>query len=71
MLGVVAIFVPVVGVVDAIRLAKPTSPWARWRYQGRREHRLAGASERHARHRRGQARGDRLRDAIGGAPSAR
>jgi hypothetical protein len=37
MLGVVAIFVPVVGVVAAIGLAKPTSPWARWRYQGLRD----------------------------------
>jgi hypothetical protein len=37
MLGVVAMFVPVVGVVAAIGLAKPTSPWARWRSQGLRD----------------------------------
>ncbi len=31
-LGVVGVFVPVVAVVPAVRLAKPNSPWARRRY---------------------------------------
>jgi hypothetical protein len=68
-LGVVAIFVPVVGVVAAVRLAKPASPWARWRYRGPHAHRLQRATERHDRHVRRRAMADRLRDAIGGAPS--
>jgi hypothetical protein len=33
MLGVVSIFVPLVGLVGALRLAKPHSPWARWFYK--------------------------------------
>jgi hypothetical protein len=33
MLGLAAIFVPLVGLVGALRLAKPHSPWARWFYK--------------------------------------
>jgi hypothetical protein len=33
MLGLVAIFVPLVGLIGALRLAKPHSPWARWFYR--------------------------------------
>lgn len=32
LLGVVGVFVPVVALVAAVRLARPTSPWARRRY---------------------------------------
>jgi hypothetical protein len=32
-LGVVGVFVPVVALVAALRLARPTSPWARRRYR--------------------------------------
>jgi hypothetical protein len=69
LLGVIAIFVPVVGIVTAIRLGRPDSPWARWRYRGRRADRLERARRRHARDRRLGAIGQRVRDAIGGAPS--
>ncbi|RAJ41686.1 hypothetical protein K353_02797 [Kitasatospora sp. SolWspMP-SS2h] len=31
-LGVIGLFVPLVALVAVGRLAKPTSPWARWRY---------------------------------------
>ena len=31
--GVVALFLPVLGLVGGIRLAKPTSPWAKWFYR--------------------------------------
>ncbi len=31
-LAVVSVIVPLVGIVCAIRLARPASPWARWRY---------------------------------------
>jgi hypothetical protein len=69
LLGVVSIFVPVVGLVSAVRLAKPNSPWAHWFYKGRRAERLDRARMRHSRdHRLGDI-GRRLRDAIGGAPS--
>jgi hypothetical protein len=69
LLGVISIFVPVVGVVTAIRLGKPDSPWARWRYRGRRADRLERARRRHASDRRLGMIGQRLRDAIGGAPN--
>jgi hypothetical protein len=69
LLGTVAVFVPVVGLVAALRLAKPTSPWARWVYRGPRAGRLARARERFAGDRRTEVLGRRLRDAIGGAPS--
>jgi hypothetical protein len=69
LLGVITIFVPVVGVITAIRLGKPDSPWARWRYRGRRADRLERARKRHVRDRRVGDIGQRLRDAIGGAPS--
>jgi hypothetical protein len=69
LLGVISIFVPVVGLITAVRLGKPDSPWARWRYRGRRADRLERARRRHARDRRLGDIGQRLRNAIGGAPS--
>jgi hypothetical protein len=69
LLGVVSIFVPVVGLVTAVRLGRPDSPWARWRYRGRRADRLERARRRHARDRRLGDIGQRLRNAIGGAPN--
>jgi hypothetical protein len=68
-LGAVAIFIPLVGLVAAIRLAKPGSPWARWRYKGKRADRLERARARHERDTRLDALGVRIRDAIGGAPT--
>jgi hypothetical protein len=69
LLGAISIFVPVVGLVAAVRLAKPNSPWARRRYRGRRAHRLERATARHERDTRLDAMGVRIRDAIGGAPT--
>ena len=69
LLGVVSIFVPVVGLVTALRLAKPTSPWARWVYRGQRAGKLDRAHRRYSDDRRSVELGRRLRDAIGGAPS--
>src|SRR2546421_424715 len=40
LLGVISIFIPLVGAVCAFRLAKPGSPWARRRYTGKRADRL-------------------------------
>jgi len=69
LLGVISIFVPVVGLVTAVRLAKPNSPWARWVYRGSRADRLDRARKRHAEERPLGDIGRRVRDAIGGAPS--
>jgi hypothetical protein len=64
-LGVTGVFVPVVSLVGALRLASPSSPWARWRYRsdGRK---MARAQSRYGRIR---ARRLRVRNAIAGAPS--
>jgi hypothetical protein len=70
LLGALTIFVPVVGLVTAARLAKPSSPWARWFYRGRRADRLDCARRRFSSDRRSEVLGRRLRDAVGGAPSS-
>ena len=65
--GLIGIVIPIVATVGAIRLAKPTSAWARRRYSGPK-----GAAKLAKSHRRfdaaHQRRRDRLRDALGGAP---
>ncbi len=65
MLGLMGVFVPLFSIAGAVRLAAPSSPWARWRYppDGRRMVRSQ------ARFRRVRARRRRLMNAIGGAPS--
>jgi hypothetical protein len=70
LLGVISLFAPVVGLFAAARLAKPSSPWARWRYRGGRAQKLERARARFGADRRGAILGDRLRNAIGGAPSS-
>jgi hypothetical protein len=53
--GLVGLWVPVLIVVGSIRLARPHSPWARWRYakpSRRAERKLARAVERERRVRR-------------------
>jgi len=64
-LAVAGIPIPFFGIVGAIRLGKPNSPWARRRYKpGSRK--LARAQRRAARHSR---RYRRLQELIGGAPT--
>ena len=46
--GVFGLFVPLLALVGAIRLARPNSPWARHRY-AKRPHKLAKAQRREAR----------------------
>lgn len=65
-LGVVAIFIPVVGLWAAVRLAKPTSPWARRFYRGRK---LERAGERFPPDRPGTRLRGAFFDAIGGHPT--
>jgi len=69
LLGVVAIFIPLVGLVSAIRLGKPQSPWAHRFYLGSREAKLARARERFAPDRRSAVLGRRVQDLIGGSPN--
>jgi hypothetical protein len=64
-LGVVGVFVPFLAPVAALRLARPTSPWARSRYD---ERRMARARRRFPAGRR--TRWDRLVDVFAGTPAA-
>jgi hypothetical protein len=66
LLGVIGVFVPLVSLVAVIRLAAPSSPWARWFYRpGSRK-----LSRSEARFARSRARHTRVMDLIGGAPTA-
>jgi hypothetical protein len=63
-LGVVGVFIPLLALVAALRLARPNSPWARRRYD---ERRMARARHRFPPGRR--TRWDRLVDVFAGAPA--
>ncbi len=65
MLGLLGVFVPVFSLVGAVRLAAPSSPWARRRYPPE-GHRMTRSR---ARYKRVRERRRRLMNAIGGAPS--
>ncbi|MGD9573081.1 MAG: hypothetical protein AB7V62_14445 [Thermoleophilia bacterium] len=61
--GLIGLFLPPLNLIGALRLAKPTSPWARWFYR-RRPRKMARAQKRY-----GEARTERLdrwRDRLGG-----
>ncbi|MFD0273490.1 hypothetical protein ACFVHB_06160 [Kitasatospora sp. NPDC127111] len=64
-LGVIGLLVPLVSAVACARLAKPTSPWARWRYApGSRK--AERALRRYPPDRR--TRLDALKELVGGTP---
>jgi hypothetical protein len=60
LMGVLALFLPFWGVVAALRLAKPGSPWAHRWYTGPRAGRLKRAQERFRPDRRSATLSDRL-----------
>jgi hypothetical protein len=70
-IGLLGLFVPpviVVVAIAAVRLARPHSPWAHWRYHGgsQAQEKMARAQSRERRH---LARlGIRLQNLIGGLP---
>jgi hypothetical protein len=64
-LALTGFFIPIpIGLIAAIRLAKPNSRWARWRYKNK-PRKLEKARIRHAKWER---RRTRFEDAIAGAP---
>jgi len=65
LLGVIGLFVPVVALVGAVRLAHPSSPWARRRYRGPR---LEQARARFDPSRRVGRWQRRIADLVAGAP---
>ncbi|HEY6761815.1 MAG TPA: hypothetical protein VI318_20110 [Baekduia sp.] len=68
LLGVLTLFVPIFGLIGAVRLAQPWSPWARRRYSPTR---LERARQRHSKHRWLARVRHRAIDAVTGAPSSR
>lgn len=64
LLGLIGVFIPVVSLVAALRLASPSSPWARWRYRAN-SGKLARSRARFA---QSHSRRLRLLNAIGGTP---
>jgi hypothetical protein len=71
--GMLGCFVPLVLLVAAVRLARPESPWARWRYRPgsqRGARKQVRAEQREARLRQPVIRAkDWLQDLIAGAPN--
>jgi hypothetical protein len=65
-IGLAGVFLPLVAVVGALRLARPRSPWARWRYppDSARLARATAREERMTRRRRAWS------DRIAGPPSS-
>jgi len=66
--GVAGLFIPLFAYYGAVRLAKPSSPWAR-RLYGQRNPRKQAKAEHRFRHNRVERVYDRFRIAIGGRPS--
>jgi hypothetical protein len=66
LLGVIGLFVPVAALFGALRLARPSSPWARRRYD---ETRRARAARRFAAHRPLARARRRAADLIAGRPT--
>jgi hypothetical protein len=66
LLGVIGLFVPVVALVGAVRLAHPASPWARWRYS---QPRIEQARTRFDPSRRTSRLQRRVADLVAGSPT--
>jgi hypothetical protein len=67
--GAIGFFFVPVALYGAVRLGKPGSPWARWRYGARDPGRQARAEERFRPDRRTERVKERFRDAVGGTTS--
>jgi hypothetical protein len=67
--GLLGILIPPLALIGAIRLARPSSPWARWRYRPD-SHKLTRATDRDTRQRQRWVRvRERVQDAVAGRPS--
>jgi hypothetical protein len=64
-MGIAGLFIPLLGLIGAIRLARPNSPWARWRYKDN----PAKMSRAMTRDLKREARKTRVRDFLGGSPT--
>ena len=69
-LGVLGLLFPLLALIGTLRLARPNSPWARWRYRpGSRK--SAKTAARAGRHKvRGRRLKHRIFDAVAGRPTS-
>jgi hypothetical protein len=67
--GFATLILPPLGLWGALRLGKPESAWARWRYGDRDPERLARAEQRFRPDRPAALWADRARELIGGFPA--
>lgn len=67
LMGLISLFLPALAIIGSIRLAKPDSPWARWKYR-EGSSKLARSRQRFGPEY--QERWNRFRDLFGGAPSS-
>jgi hypothetical protein len=68
--GFVGMFVPLIALVGAVRLAKPRSPWARLVYKPGGKRMLRAEARQRKHDERWGSKTKKLLDLIGGAPSA-
>ncbi|MBD0690434.1 hypothetical protein, partial [Streptomyces sp. CBMA123] len=66
--GLLGIMIPGLSWIGAIRLARPSSPWARWRYTTRSRRRARALRRERLLHRRADRARTWLFDLIAGAP---
>jgi hypothetical protein len=66
--GLMGLMIPVLALVGALRLARPDSPWARWRYAGRPKRAERARRRDNRLHRRIERARFWLFDLIAGAP---
>ncbi len=67
--GITGIFLGPIAIYGALRIGKPHSTWARYRYGERRPKKQAKAEERFAPERRTERFKEAFRDIVGGKPS--
>jgi hypothetical protein len=66
--GLIGVLVPLVALVGAIRLARPSSPWARWRYKPESKKRERAVRRDTTKRTRWVDRRKRVQDALAGRP---
>jgi hypothetical protein len=67
--GLLGVLIPLIALVGAIRLARPASPWARWRYQPGTKKRDRAERRDETHRQRWVERRRRVQDAVAGRPS--
>jgi len=69
-LGVLGLLFPLFALIGAVRLAKPDSPWARWRYPPESKKRLRSRARALRHDARWERRKHAIFDAVAGRPDA-